>query len=56
MSLLKWVNRFIKGQILVHLNNQDNASRLAQAQANLASTQAQANQARLDDANVNNVY
>lgn len=36
-----------KGQILVHLNNQDNASRLAQAQANLASTQAQANQARL---------
>ena len=36
-----------KGQILVHLNNQDNASRLAQAQANLASTQAQANQAHL---------
>ena len=33
-----------KGQILVRLNNQDNAARLAQAQANLASTQAQANQ------------
>lgn len=35
-----------KGQILVRLNNQDNAARLAQARANLASTQAQANQAR----------
>lgn len=39
--------RVVKGQVLVHLNNQDNAARLAQAQANLASTQAQANQARL---------
>jgi len=36
-----------KGQVLVRLNNQDNAARLAQAQANLASAQAQANQARL---------
>lgn len=36
-----------KGQTLVHLNNQDNAARLAQAQANLASTQAQAHQAQL---------
>lgn len=35
-----------KGQILVRLNNQDNAARLAQAQANLASTRAQANQAK----------
>lgn len=34
------------GQVLVRLNNQDNAARLAQARANLASTQAQANQAR----------
>lgn len=34
-----------KGQILVQLNNQDNASRLAQARANLASAQAQAQQA-----------
>ena len=34
-----------KGQVLVRLNNQDNAARLAQARANLASTQAQANQA-----------
>lgn len=34
-----------KGQILVRLNNSDNAARLAQAKANLASTQAQANQA-----------
>ncbi|EPG6603364.1 efflux RND transporter periplasmic adaptor subunit [Acinetobacter baumannii] len=32
-----------KGQVLVRLNNQDNAARLAQAQANLASAQAQAN-------------
>lgn len=39
--------RVSKGQDLVHLNNQDNAARLAQAVANLASTQAQANQARL---------
>jgi Multidrug resistance efflux pump len=31
----------------VRLNNQDNAARLAQSQANLASTQAQANQAKL---------
>ncbi len=36
-----------KGQILVRLNNQDNAARLAQAQANFASAQAQANQAKL---------
>lgn len=35
-----------QGQILVVLNNQDNAARLAQAQANLASTQAQANLAQ----------
>lgn len=34
-----------QGQILVQLNNQDNASRLAQARANLASAQAQAQQA-----------
>jgi RND family efflux transporter MFP subunit len=34
------------GQRLVQLNNQDNAARLAQARANLASTQAQANQAQ----------
>lgn len=34
-----------QGQILVRLNNQDNASRLAQARANLASAQAQAQQA-----------
>ena len=39
--------RVSKGQVLVHLNNQDNAARLAQSQANLASTQAQANQAKL---------
>ncbi|MPW43809.1 efflux RND transporter periplasmic adaptor subunit [Acinetobacter guerrae] len=31
-----------KDQVLVRLNNQDNAARLAQAQANLASAQAQA--------------
>lgn len=36
-----------RGQILVVLNNQDNAARLAQARANLASSQAQANQAQL---------
>jgi RND family efflux transporter MFP subunit len=36
-----------KGQVLVRLNNQDNAARLAQARANLASAQAQANQAEL---------
>lgn len=35
-----------KGQVLVRLNNQDNAARLAQAQANLAATQAQANLAK----------
>ncbi|MGM7368883.1 efflux RND transporter periplasmic adaptor subunit, partial [Acinetobacter baumannii] len=35
-----------KGQVLVRLNNQDNAARLAQAQANLASAQAQAELAR----------
>ncbi|CAB1216186.1 efflux RND transporter periplasmic adaptor subunit [Acinetobacter bouvetii] len=35
-----------KGQVLVRLNNQDNAARLAQARANLASTQAQANLAK----------
>ncbi|MCH4244443.1 efflux RND transporter periplasmic adaptor subunit [Acinetobacter gerneri] len=35
-----------KGQILVRLNNQDNASRLAQSRANKASAEAQANQAR----------
>ncbi|KGT48364.1 MULTISPECIES: efflux RND transporter periplasmic adaptor subunit [Acinetobacter] len=39
--------RVQKGQILVRLNNQDNAARLAQAQANRASAQAQANQAHL---------
>ncbi|WP_180062624.1 MULTISPECIES: efflux RND transporter periplasmic adaptor subunit [unclassified Acinetobacter] len=39
--------RVSKGQVLVRLNNQDNAARLAQARANLASTQAQANQARV---------
>lgn len=33
-------------QVLVHLNNQDNAARLAQSRANLASTQAQAKQAQ----------
>ncbi|MCR8672139.1 biotin/lipoyl-binding protein, partial [Agrococcus sp. HG114] len=31
-----------KGQVLVRLNNQDNNARLAQANANLAATQAQA--------------
>lgn len=35
-----------KGQILARLNNQDNAARLAQAQANFNSAQAQANQAQ----------
>lgn len=35
-----------KGQVLVRLNNQDNVARLAQAKANLASTQAQAELAR----------
>ncbi|WP_407305168.1 efflux RND transporter periplasmic adaptor subunit [Acinetobacter sp.] len=35
-----------KGQVLVRLNNQDNAARLAQARANLASTQAQATLAK----------
>ena len=35
-----------KGQVLVRLNNQDNAARLAQAQANLSSTQAQATLAK----------
>lgn len=35
-----------KNQILIRLNNQDNAARLAQAQANLASAQAQANLAQ----------
>ncbi|WP_168407239.1 efflux RND transporter periplasmic adaptor subunit [Acinetobacter indicus] len=39
--------RVSKGQVLVRLNNQDNAARLAQARANLASTQAQTNQARV---------
>lgn len=34
-----------KGQVLVQLNNQDNAARLAQSRANLASAQAQAQQA-----------
>ena len=33
-----------RGQTLLRLNNQDNAARLAQARANLAATQAQANQ------------
>lgn len=37
----------VKGQVLVRLNNQDNAARLAQSQANLASAQAQANQTKL---------
>ena len=36
-----------QGQVLAVLNNQDHAARLAQAQANLAATQAQANQAKL---------
>lgn len=36
-----------KGQVLVHLNNPDNAARLAQAKANLASAQAQSNQANI---------
>ena len=36
-----------QGQILVRLNNQDNAARLAQSQAKLAATKAQANQAKL---------
>ena len=35
------------GQVLVQLNNQDNAARLAQSHANLMSTKAQANQAEL---------
>lgn len=35
-----------KGQVLVRLNNPDNAARLAQAQANLSSTQAQATLAK----------
>ena len=35
-----------KGQVLVRLNNQDNAARFAQAQANLNSAQAQTNQAK----------
>ena len=35
-----------KDQLLVRLNNQDNAARLAQAQANLASAQAQAELSR----------
>lgn len=39
--------RVQKGQVLVVLNNQDNAARLAQAKANLSATQAQANQAQL---------
>src|SRR5690606_4774301 len=39
--------RVQKGQVLVQLNNQDNAARLAQAQANRASAQAQANQTRV---------
>lgn len=34
------------GQVLVRLNNQDNAARLAQAQANLSAAQAQANLAK----------
>lgn len=38
--------RVQKGQVLVRLNNQDNAARLAQAQANLAATQAQAHHAK----------
>ena len=36
-----------QGQVLIRLNNQDNAARLAQARANLASAQAQTNQAQL---------
>ena len=36
-----------RGDVLVRLNNQDNAARLAQARANLAAAQAQANQAQL---------
>lgn len=39
--------RVARGDILVRLNNQDNAARLAQARANLASAKAQANQAQL---------
>ncbi|WP_286740835.1 efflux RND transporter periplasmic adaptor subunit [Acinetobacter sp. UBA1496] len=35
-----------KGQVLVRLNNQDNAARLAQARANLSAAQAQANLAK----------
>lgn len=35
-----------KGQVLVRLNNQDNAARLAQTQANLSATQAQATLAK----------
>lgn len=35
-----------KGQLLVKLNNQDNAARLAQARANLSAAQAQANLAK----------
>ena len=35
------------GQVLVQLNNHDNAARLAQSRANLMSTKAQANQAEL---------
>lgn len=35
------------GQLMIQLNNQDNAARLAQAQANLAAAQAQARQSRL---------
>ncbi|MBK0064380.1 MULTISPECIES: efflux RND transporter periplasmic adaptor subunit [unclassified Acinetobacter] len=38
--------RVKKNQVLVRLNNQDNAARLAQAQANLASAQAQAELSR----------
>lgn len=34
-----------KGQVLVRLNNQDNAARLAQSRANLSAAQAQAQQA-----------
>lgn len=36
-----------KGQVLARLSNQDNAARLAQAQANLSSARAQAEQSRL---------
>lgn len=35
------------GQVIIQLNNQDNAARLAQSRANLMSAQAQANQAQL---------